>query len=69
MSMADRLIEAMRRSATRVYEPGAEVVSQLEHALQCADLAEIAGADIRHSLESDQVNAGARVRFSMATLS
>jgi predicted HD phosphohydrolase len=43
--MAERLIEALGRSATRVYEPGAEVVSQLEHALQCADLAEQGGAD------------------------
>jgi predicted HD phosphohydrolase len=45
MSMADRLIEALGRASTRVYEPGAEAVSQLEHALQCADLAETAGAD------------------------
>lgn len=44
MSMADRLVEALARSSTRVYEPGAEPVSQLEHALQCADLAEAAGA-------------------------
>jgi predicted HD phosphohydrolase len=45
MSMADRLAEALRRASARVYEPGAEPVSQLEHALQCADLAEAAGAD------------------------
>jgi predicted HD phosphohydrolase len=45
MSMADRLAEALGRASTRVYEPGAEPVSQLEHALQCADLAEAAGAD------------------------
>jgi predicted HD phosphohydrolase len=45
MSMADRLVEALGRASTRVYEPGAEPVSQLEHALQCADLAEAAGAD------------------------
>ena len=43
--MAERLIEALGRAATRVYAPGAEVVSQLEHALQCADLAEQRGAD------------------------
>ena len=43
--MADRLLEALARSSARVYEPGAEAVSQLEHALQCADLAEVAGAD------------------------
>jgi predicted HD phosphohydrolase len=45
MSVADRLLEALARSAARVYEPGAELVSQLEHALQCADLAEAAAAD------------------------
>ena len=45
MSMADSLVDALGRAATRVYEPGAEPVSQLEHALQCADLAEAAGAD------------------------
>jgi predicted HD phosphohydrolase len=44
-SMADRLLEALARASTRVYEPGAEAVSQLEHALQCADLAESTGAD------------------------
>lgn len=44
-TMADRLIEALARASARVYEPGAEVVSQLDHALQCADLAEGAGAD------------------------
>ena len=43
--MAARLIAALERAATRVYEPGAEVVSQLEHALQCADLAEAGSAD------------------------
>ena len=43
--MAERLIAALTGAATRVYEPGAEVVSQLEHALQCADLAERGGAD------------------------
>jgi len=45
MTTAVRLIEALARASTRVYEPGAEVVSQLDHALQCADLAEVAGAD------------------------
>ena len=43
--MHERLLDALARSSTRVYEPGAEVVSQLDHALQCADLAEAAGAD------------------------
>jgi predicted HD phosphohydrolase len=43
--MADRLLEALARASTRAYGPGAEAVSQLEHALQCADLAEAAGAD------------------------
>ena len=42
---AERLLDALARSSARVYEPGAEAVSQLEHALQCADLAERAGAD------------------------
>lgn len=45
MTMADRLIEALARASARAYEPGAEPVSQLEHALQCADLAEAAGSD------------------------
>ena len=45
MTMAERLIQALARSSERVYEPGAEPVSQLDHALQCADLAERAGAD------------------------
>ena len=43
--MCDRLLDALARASARVYEPGAEVVSQLDHALQCADLAEAAGAD------------------------
>ncbi len=43
MSMADRLLEAMRDSAARRY--GGEAVSELEHALQCADLAREEGAD------------------------
>jgi predicted HD phosphohydrolase len=41
--MTDRLLEAMARSAARTY--GAERVSELAHALQCADLARAAGAD------------------------
>jgi len=42
-SMAARLIEAMTRSAPRQY--GKEEVTELAHALQCADLAQGAGAD------------------------
>jgi predicted HD phosphohydrolase len=42
-SMIDRLIEAMTKSAPRQY--GKEGVTELAHALQCADLAEGAGAD------------------------
>ncbi|HEV8142147.1 MAG TPA: HD domain-containing protein [Methylomirabilota bacterium] len=42
---AQQLIDTLARASARVYEPGAEVVSQLDHALQCADLAETAGAD------------------------
>jgi predicted HD phosphohydrolase len=42
-SMAARLIEAMTKSAPRQY--GKEAVTELAHALQCADLAEGAGAD------------------------
>ena len=41
--MADRLIEAMTRSAARQY--GRERVNELAHALQCAELADGAGAD------------------------
>lgn len=41
--MTDRLLEAMAHSAARQY--GAERVSELAHALQCADLARGAGAD------------------------
>ena len=41
--MADRLLDAMARSASRLY--GGEAVSELEHALQCAELARSAGAD------------------------
>ena len=42
--MADRLIEAMTRSAPRQY--GQERVTELVHALQCAELADEAGADL-----------------------
>jgi predicted HD phosphohydrolase len=42
MSMADRLLDALARSAARLY--GGEAVSELEHALQAADLAREAGA-------------------------
>jgi [1-hydroxy-2-(trimethylamino)ethyl]phosphonate dioxygenase len=41
--MADRLLESMTRSAARRY--GGEAVSELDHALQCAELAAWAGAD------------------------
>jgi len=41
--MADRLIAAMTKSAARQY--GRERVHELAHALQCAELAESAGAD------------------------
>src|SRR3989475_12752679 len=40
--MADRLLDAMARSASRLY--GGEAVSELEPALQCAELARAAGA-------------------------
>ena len=42
-SMAETLLESMARSAARRY--GGEAVSELEHALQCAELAQAAGAD------------------------
>ena len=42
-TMADRLIEAMTKSAPRQY--GTERVTELAHALQCAELAAAAGAD------------------------
>ena len=42
--VADRLIEAMTRSAPRRY--GQERVTELAHALQCAELADKAGADL-----------------------
>jgi predicted HD phosphohydrolase len=41
--MTDRLLDAMAHSAARRY--GAERVSELAHALQCAELARDAGAD------------------------
>jgi predicted HD phosphohydrolase len=41
--MIDRLIDAMTKSAPRQY--GKEGVTELAHALQCADLAQGAGAD------------------------
>jgi predicted HD phosphohydrolase len=41
--MTDRLLDAMAHSAARRY--GTERVSELAHALQCADLARQAGAD------------------------
>jgi predicted HD phosphohydrolase len=41
--MTDRLLEAMTRSAAHRY--GTERVSELAHALQCAELARDAGAD------------------------
>jgi gamma-butyrobetaine dioxygenase len=43
IAMADRLLEALARSAASRY--GGEVVSELEHALQCAELACEGGAD------------------------
>jgi len=42
-SMADRILAALAGSAARRY--GGEAVSELEHALQCADLARAASAD------------------------
>jgi predicted HD phosphohydrolase len=42
-TMTDRLLEAMRGSAARSY--GGESVTELSHALQCADLARAAGVD------------------------
>ena len=41
--MTDRLLKAMAHSAARRY--GTERVSELQHALQCAELAEAGGAD------------------------
>jgi gamma-butyrobetaine dioxygenase len=41
--MADRLLDALARSAATRY--GGEAVSELEHALQCAELARAGGAD------------------------
>ncbi|MDO8476852.1 MAG: hypothetical protein Q7W02_11820 [Candidatus Rokubacteria bacterium] len=42
-TMADRLLEAMKQSAARQY--GGDAVTELAHALQCGDLAEVGGAD------------------------
>lgn len=42
-AIADRLLTALAGSAARRY--GGEVVSELEHALQCAELANAGGAD------------------------
>jgi len=42
-TMAERLLDAMTGAAARRY--GGEAVSELEHALQCAELARDAGAD------------------------
>jgi len=42
-TMADRLIDAMTKSGARHY--GKERVTELAHALQCAELADGAGAD------------------------
>ena len=42
-TMADRLLEAMSKSAARQY--GTERVTELAHALQCAELAAAAGGD------------------------
>jgi predicted HD phosphohydrolase len=43
MTQAEQLLEVMAGAAARGY--GGERVSELEHALQCAELAEQAGAD------------------------
>ena len=43
LGMTDRLLDAMARSAARRY--GSERVTELAHALQCAELASGAGAD------------------------
>jgi predicted HD phosphohydrolase len=42
-TMADRLLEALSRAAAHQY--GGEPVSELVHSLQCAELAEVEGAD------------------------
>ena len=46
--MTDRLLDALAHSAARRY--GAECVSELAHALQCAELARDAGADEKLAL-------------------
>lgn len=43
MSLADRLLDALARAASRQY--GGEPVTELAHSLQCAELAEKEGAD------------------------
>jgi predicted HD phosphohydrolase len=43
MTMTVRLLDALTHSASRRY--GGEAVSELAHSLQCAELAEAAGAD------------------------
>jgi predicted HD phosphohydrolase len=47
-AMVDRLLDAMARSAARRY--GSERVSELTHALQCAELAREEGADAELTL-------------------
>jgi predicted HD phosphohydrolase len=49
-SMTARLLAAMRGAAARSY--GGETVTELAHALQCADLARVAGADEELQLAS-----------------
>lgn len=76
--MTDRLLDAMAGSAARRY--GTERVSELAHALQCAELAREAGADeeltlacllhdvgrfaVDQSLISDRVGGGGRGHHS-----
>ena len=60
-TMADRLLEAMKRSAARQY--GGKDVTELAHALQCGDLAEAAGADEELTLASLLHDVG---RFAVA---
>ena len=61
MTMADRLLDAMKQSAARQY--GGEAVTELAHALQCGDLAEAAGADEELALASLLHDVG---RFAVA---
>jgi len=60
-TMAARLVEAMKQSAARNY--GGEAVTELAHALQCADLAEAGGADEELALASLLHDVG---RFAVA---